>query len=171
MPIQWHTSIVPTFSDTMLFGHCIFYVRCRQRLETGKVSLHSLVTKSKRRKIIWCICIFSYCFLVVQNSVKQLIFWKVSQFCRSLVHSLLSWIFIWFSEECALERDCGKHSSENHIKIQLSSSGPKKYYGEISSQGLCDNRLITVATWDCTLNINSVCVSDFRGSKLTGFIF
>ena len=60
-------------------------------------------------------------FLVVQNSVKQLIFWKVSQFCRSLVHSLLSWIFIWFSEECALERDCGKHSSENHIKIQLSS--------------------------------------------------
>ena len=50
--IQLHTSIVPTFSDTMLFSHCIFYVRCPQRLETGKVSLHSLVTKSKRRKII-----------------------------------------------------------------------------------------------------------------------
>ena len=57
------------FTDTMLFGHCIFYVRCWQCLETGKVSLYLWVTKSKRRKIIWCVCIFSCSFLVAQNSL------------------------------------------------------------------------------------------------------
>ena len=56
-------------TDTMLFGHCIFYVRCWQCLETGKVSLYLWVTKSKRRKIIWCVCIFSCSFLVAQNSL------------------------------------------------------------------------------------------------------
>ena len=118
--IQLHTSIVSSFSDTMVFGDCIFHARCWKCLETGKVLLHFSVTKLNRRKIIWCVCIFSYCFLVVQNSEKQLIFWKVSQFCRSLVHSLLSWIFIWFSE-CFLQFRSRTHSSENHMKIQLSS--------------------------------------------------
>ena len=115
---------MPSFSDTMHFGHCIFYVRCWQCLETGKVSLHFSITKSKRRKIIWCICIFSCSFLVAQNSVKQIILWSISQFCRSLVHSLLSWIFIWFSE-CVLERNCRKHS-ENHKKFSLVVRVPRK---------------------------------------------
>ena len=60
---------MPKFSDTMLFGHCIFCVRCWQCLATGKVSLHLWVTKSKRRKIIWCVCIFSCSFLVAHDSL------------------------------------------------------------------------------------------------------
>ena len=69
---------MPNFSDTIHFGHCIFYVRCWQCLETWKVSLHLSVTKSKRRKIIWCVCIFSCSFLVRQNIVKaryNLVYW------------------------------------------------------------------------------------------------
>ena len=60
---------MPKFSDTRLFGLCIFYVRCSQSLETKKVSLQLWLTKSKRKKIIWCVCIFPCSFLVAQNSL------------------------------------------------------------------------------------------------------
>ena len=110
----------------MLFGHWIFYVRCWQCLETGKVSLRLSVTKSKRRKIIWCVCIFSCSFLVAQTSVKQLIFWNVFQFCPCLVHLLHSWIFVWFSEECVLKGDCVKQPPENYMKSSWTVKVPRK---------------------------------------------
>ena len=53
---------MPNFSDTMVFGDCIFHARCWKCLETGKVLLHFSVTKLKRRKIIWCVFIFHVIF-------------------------------------------------------------------------------------------------------------
>ena len=59
-------------------------------------SLVSVSNKIKTMENHLCVCKCSRSFSGSAKFIKATYLWNFSQFCRRLVHSLLSWIFTWY---------------------------------------------------------------------------